>query len=811
LRQRAKEIRTKGKGGAALITAIVFVFFLTLFGLAYYRLGETDLDLFGYDKKLSKALYASEAGIEKVRWMLRESHQISWVNPFSTNYDGAAEANALAIANPTSGDFFPGEADKPYFRVAMIQKASKLEPAEPENKVRVRVLGSMDVDGDGVAGLTTTEDGFTFDPDDVNRRFEAYIGLPGTLGERIGGKGISAAAKAFYAGGVEVSLFPESREFKTPDGDSLRDRNGDLRFLYLSPKTTYGAWDQWRFIFSDPAPTVSNGEIDKIELPTGIFDESGAYVDEDNNGIPDYFQDLNLRTFASTPPDFKDSNDPTAGAEGRSVIYVDGNIVIDGVDFGYLNDQGDVKFCNWEKRDLTFIANGDITVKRVDCGNVGRLVLVAKNILLEGDYNTKVNGIAIAFNDITLDGKPVSGSGCDYKILTNPDSSRPVKYTAYFLGSMVAGNHVVLKDDGWTVIYDENVINGNMYSTALLKPTLTYERVEAEDFTTNNNWHTAGADELKCMQEDYIQEDIDNGRADYGDVGADGVPELMKMYQKPIWHSGDDNHDFPITDWVYCDFTDAGNVFEDSDIRIGRQNWDNYTTLHFYMALDNWVKIFGSKSTLRESSFRLRLQDAGGNWISLPLSYPSNNWVVEPGKVHWIFVRVTPQLFDPLSNFDMRNVVRIEFYSNDILVSWYINDFDREWIRYDKNTGSGYGLDGYYYYMKFNPADPLNPIKYPVRFKSPDLNGRRQLSYEDPPYTTPGTGTLDDIQWNLDPNTSTLENMYFEDTLDPLKSALNSVLKIDRIELPGKPAANTYLEYGLPQSLRLDVTNWREL
>jgi hypothetical protein len=56
-----KGILPRGKGGAALITAIVFVFFLTLFGLAFYRLGETDIDLFGYQKNLSKALYASEA------------------------------------------------------------------------------------------------------------------------------------------------------------------------------------------------------------------------------------------------------------------------------------------------------------------------------------------------------------------------------------------------------------------------------------------------------------------------------------------------------------------------------------------------------------------------------------------------------------------------------------------------------------------------------------------------------------------------------------------------------------------------------
>jgi hypothetical protein len=124
----------------------------------------------------------------------------------------------------------------------------------------------------------------------------------------------------------------------------------------------------------------------------------------------------------------------------------------------------------------------------VDCGNVGRLVLVAKDIELVGNYNTKVNGIAIAFNDITL-----NGNGCTYGILTNQtDYTRSVRYAAYFSGTMVAGNRINLQDDGWVAIYDENVINGYMYSPTLPpKPTLTYERVEAEDFNTTNNWDLA--------------------------------------------------------------------------------------------------------------------------------------------------------------------------------------------------------------------------------------------------------------------------------------------------------------------------------
>ncbi|MFQ6078996.1 MAG: hypothetical protein ACE5NJ_07675, partial [Thermodesulfobacteriota bacterium] len=260
-------IGTRGKGGAALVTAIVFVFFLTLFGLAFYRLGETDIDLFTHEKNLSKALYASEAGLDKVRWMLRESDKIAGVNPsqdpnpFSSTY---VEANAISIANPTGGDFFPGEADKSYFKVSMIQAAG--------SKVQVQMLGSVDVDADGEAGLTASEGGFTFDPDDVNRTFEAYVGLPGTLGERIGGKGISAGAKAFSG---ESGPNPESRLFVTPDGDTM---NG---FLYFgSPPSSWGIWDRWKFIFSNPVVTGD------VELPRGIFDSAGQYIDDDTDGVP---------------------------------------------------------------------------------------------------------------------------------------------------------------------------------------------------------------------------------------------------------------------------------------------------------------------------------------------------------------------------------------------------------------------------------------------------------------------------------------------------------------------------------------------
>jgi hypothetical protein len=806
-------IEAKGKGGAALVTAVVFVFFLMLFGLAFYRLGETDIDLFGYDKKLSKALYASEAGIEKVRWMIME---VAAANPYSNTYN---EALAISIANPTDGDFFPGQEDKPYFKVSMIQDASILVPTEPKSKVRVKVLGSVDVDSDGEAGLTASEDVFTYDPDDVNRRFEAYIGLPGTLGERIGEKGISAAAGAFYAGVVQVPLSPESRLFRTPDGDYVKDRNGDDRFLFFRNRD-FGVWDQWEFIFSDPAPTVASGEIDEIELPPGVFDiTTGEYIDEDTDGIPDYFQDLNLRIYAGDQT-FTPSNDPTAGADGRSVIYVNGDITIRDVDFGNLNDQGEIKNSDWEKTDLAFIANGDITVDRVDCGNVGRLVLVAKNITFVGDYDTKVNGIAIAYNDITLD-----GNGCTNGILTRPppNDNRPVKYAAYFLGSMVAGNYIKLQNDGWAVIYDENVIYGKMYSTTILKPTVTYERAETPDFNSFNNWRVTSESnpEFLHTQGIYTQDERDATQGDSSDPGDDNddLPELMRLYtERDEWLPKDHR---ALTETLTLNF--PSGVFEDPDIFAvtmpdGSQNWDFHDTITFWMALDNFTRTStDGKTTRREARYQIRLRDSNGNTISFPLEnfYPESEWGTVKyhhtggeymneirdltagekanGETYsrWKRVKISLNSIDPGEALDLRRLVEFDIRYVDMEVSWRVDLAKQvaKVIWYDNR-----------YFRYIDEDDDWDSI---------DEKRQEGDLYNDPPAASDGYYYLYDestplyVKWIEDPESSTEIRMR-EEVLMP-------TLRIDRLELPGKPFTNDYLNYGLPHCLRLEVTNWKEL
>jgi hypothetical protein len=803
----AKGNGTRGKGGAALVTAIVFVFFLTLFGLAFYRLGETDIDLFAHEKNLSKAFYASEAGFDKVRWMLRESHQIPKANPFKSTY---VEADAISIANPTGGDFFPDEAEKPYFKVSMIQDVSILEPAENKNRVRVRVLGSVDADDDGLGGLTDSDtDGFTFDPVDVNRKFEAYVSLPGSLKENV-----SAAARAFSG---EDGPYVEPRLFKTPDGDSM---NG---FLYFGSKSTYGGtWDQWEFIFSNP---VITGDV---ELPPGIFDDTGEFIDDDNDGIPDYFQDLDLRTYSGDQT-FTLTNDPTAGADGRSVIYVNGDIIIDMVNFGYLNDDGDPKDSDWEgypsgKFDLTFIANGDITVNGVDCGNVGRLVLVAENdIIFKGDYDTKVNGIAIASDDIILDGDLLDGSsGCQYDLLTPQDPSdydRPVRYAAYFLGSMVAGDLIQFQDDGWAVIYDENVINGYMYSTTLSKPTLTYERAEAEDFNSSNNWQPNESNpEMVHTQGRYIQDEIDTMQGDYADGGVDALPELMRVYiDRTRWQPKGTSDEFG--EYVRLYFPDGD--FEDPDVPDrDPQNWDYYDTITFWMALDNFKRTnpAGTKTTSREAHYQIRLRDSGGNTVSIPLDafYPESEWGTvryhhtgeeymneirdltsgekAGGETYsaWKRIEITPNDINPGASFDLSTVQEFHIRYRDLEVRWTVDpakpNAKIEWtgssFRYTDEDGDERSID-----EKDNQGNLNNDPPAP--------NDGYNYIYDD----------RDDpilywFRWQEDPDAPTDVRMR-EEVLMP-------TLRIDRLELPGKPASNNHLEYGLPHCLRLEITNWHE-
>jgi hypothetical protein len=400
-----------------------------------------------------------------------------------------------------------------------------------------------------------------------------------------------------------------------------------------------------------------------------------------------------------------------------------------------------------------------------------------------------------------------------------------VRYTAYFLGSMVAGNHIVLLNDGWTVIYDENVINGYMYSTTIAKPTLTYERAEAEDFDSSNNWRSnESTPELLHKQGIYTQNEIDTTQGDSSDPGEDNLPELMRVYtDRPRWQPKDTMGPQALGETLRLDFTTGD--FEDPHIPdYSPQNWIYYDTITFWMALDNFKRTNTdlTKTTRREARYVIRWRDSFGNTISIPLDslYPESGWGTvkyhhtgtpeeymneirdltpeEEGNgetsSEWRRVKITTNDILPSVDFNFGSVAEFGIRYVDMRVSWTVDVgkpdarviwYNNSYFRYIDENDAWESIDG-----KLQRGNPLG--------ESPD-DGYNYLYYD----YNETTGVYSWVKWIEDPNSSTELRMR-EEVLMP-------TLRIDRLELPGKPAANNHLEYGLPHSLRIEVTNWREL
>jgi hypothetical protein len=390
------------------------------------------------------------------------------------------------------------------------------------------------------------------------------------------------------------------------------------------------------------------------------------------------------------------------------------------------------------------------------------------------------------------------------------------------MGSMMAGDLIRLEDDGWAVLYDENVINGQMYSTLKSKPTLTYERAEAEDFNPSNNWRGNESNpEFLHTQGIYTQDEIDAGEGDYDDLGDDGdnLPELMRLYtERSVWQPKDNR---ALGETLRLDFLNGD--FEDPHIPDhSLQNWDYYDTITFWMVLDNFKKTStdGTKTTSREAHYQIRLRDSGGNTVSVPLDafYPESEWGTvryhhtgtpeeymneirdltsgekAGGETYsaWKRIEITPNDIDPGAGFDLSTVQEFDIRYVDLEVRWTVDpakpDAEFEW------TGS---------YFQYTDEDGFS--------RSVDKKDKIGDLYQD---TNPNDGyyyLYDDkddpilywFKWQEDPDAPT-EVRVREEVLMP-------TLRIDRLELPGKPAANDYLEYGFPHSLRLAITNWQEL
>ncbi|NIS69922.1 MAG: hypothetical protein GTO12_13540, partial [Proteobacteria bacterium] len=352
---------------------------------------------------------------------------------------------------------------------------------------------------------------------------------------------------------------------------------------------------------------------------------------------------------------------------------------------------------------------------------------------------------------------------------------------------------------GWTVLHDVRVINGLMIDPTASKPTTVYEN--AEDPTFPSAWSEHGG-QLETAQEAYTQEEIDGVMAASWDLGGDDTPDLMRIYQDPYWKPlGDDRHDYGIKDSLELDFESTG---------IGLQDWTDYPALTFWMSLDNFKRVDGSRETIRMFYFKVRLQDDGQrNAYFGPLTegyYLSNNHqgydsADSPANGAWRQVRIPLAEIDPLRSFDITLVDEVYFYLSDFELRWYNQNEDAEQsIVYNVSSGSEYGVDGEFV---FNDGT----TEHKVRFW-PESPTKHRLYYTDAlgdPHGTAWDPVHDHtIQWVPDPGfPAAMEDLYFEDHLNPN-------LRIDQIQVTGRPASNAYLEYGLPRSFRYAVTHLAE-
>ncbi|MBW2059368.1 MAG: pilus assembly PilX N-terminal domain-containing protein [Deltaproteobacteria bacterium] len=696
--------------GYALIMAVVFVFFLTMFGFAFYHLAETDVDLVADLSNSLEAFYAAETGLEKTGWIMRHRPAIEQagpfanLNPFSPAFytgNGFEDFRQVAHGNSSQeGDYGRGLLSSasspfpPYFRINSID-ARVVDEADPRlmTSVRVKVLGAVDVDGDGVAGLTGTDsEGFPVDHDDVNRTFDAVIGLPGSLAENV-----SIGSPVFYDdAGTEITGFPLLyTRLVTQDGYDVPAESG---FFYWHKSDPVTGWDRFDYVLGRP---MKKGEI---RLPPGLFDETGG-------PRAAYFSAADARQYAGDQV-FDRGNDPTRGTSGREVVYVDGNVVIQDVDFGHLDNDGNLRGCDWNATDVAVISTGTITAKNIHCGNVGRLTLIARDILLVGSYDTRINGIALASGSVILDDQETVGNphGCPRGVLKNESSQEPLRYTAYFMGTILAGTSIRLKNAGWTVLLDEKAINGLMYDATLSKPTKVYETAENEDGNfPYPRWIKHGG-ELGVEQESYTPEEIGAGEGASWDSGGDDTPDVMRVFQETVWNSADERHDFGLEDSVELDFEDIG---------IGLQDLSYYPVLTFWMSLDNFRRTSGSRETLRMFYFFLQLQDDYDKNAFFSLSEGESLYddMNSPGEGAWKKVRIPLAGVDPTSDFNIKLVdeIRLDFYG--LTISWYNQEDIRQWIDYDPDN-TDYGYDGQFVFHLGEP-DTYGNDSYPVRFWPP--------------------------------------------------------------------------------------------
>lgn len=738
--------------GIAYLAVLILVLILTLMGLAFLKSAEIRTHQREEALRWEQSRLCAEAALEKVSWALRRlplltSDDSSDLNPFSDRWCGHefscnSDDSLALLINPQPGEKFHPVAYGPYYRIADIRAIG--------TKVGVRAIGAVDTDGDGLDGIFDRNgdgkiDFRDADPEDTNFFLEALVGLPGSLG-----KDLIVAAKSIQdSQGGEIAL--------DTSGDALwlSKAIGAAGFHYAFPEmNNYGI------------VLVGNISLGKPQLPRWLFDEEGMPREAYFHGIP-------MKRLQG-PVVLEKNDDPTWDIPKGGILWVEGDVIVEKLDLEE----------DWFRKDVVIVAEGKATLREVKCGWKGRMVVLAPSVHVEGRPGDWLNAVLVAAKSVTL------GSSEESRVVCS--GSAPC-HGIYLFGTILAGENLILASPGWALIFDPFVVNGSM---GWRRPeTSVLDRFEGSGLGTW--WNGSGAE---LAQGVYLQDEIQNGAGDSGDLGGDSQPQVIRFTIKPNLHS-------PIPEGLLLlDLKNCQGCLRD---------WTPYSEIHFQMAMDTYQREETVSNevlvTRRGAKLKLSLKDEEGKELyhfvaSLDGTcsegdedkYCSNLW----GKRSYLFQAGDVSDPDPL----------MDDYGEGVLPRWKKLKVKFRSMKEDPGAFDFHRVSELFFriedwkilWEKGGHARMIKPEGTTIRFYFPEVcpSGCQ---------VTEGTGGT--LQWEHPVHGAlNVPCVSPEDCwgVSPLREDdLSITLRLDRIELPGAPPKP--MNYGFPVAFSPEHHLWREL
>ncbi|MEJ5377835.1 MAG: hypothetical protein WHX93_14765 [bacterium] len=738
--------------GAAYLAVLILVLIISLVGLEFLKLKELETHLSQEALRQEQARQAAQAGVSRAAWLLRRLACLgvsTSPNPFHWKWYGSPgypskDVDFLQLATQGPAQPFSPGPGRPYYLLGDVRGSN--------TKVRLRVLGSVDLNGNGWAGLSDKDnDGYPdlqdADPADSNYFLETYLGLPGSLGEDL----VLAARRVAGSGGDEISLQAGSGSLLL--AKAIRSQG----FLYdvASGPTSFNTLMVGQVSLGSPV------------LPGELFDSQGT-------PMKSYFQGIPLKEFEASQI-FTKGSDPTLDLPQGGVIWVQGDILIEDVDLER----------DWLKKDLILVASGKLSLHGVHCGWGGRLVGLAREIEVMGRTGEWLNGIFVASTQVVL-GSLGTPAGVDCSGST-PCSAK------YMLGSIVTGGDLKLLSQGWALVFDPMVLNGIM---GWSPPPVLLDRFEQDGL--GQWWDNTGGE---LAQGVYLADEIAHRAGDSGDTGHQGLAHVLRYSLRP--QVADAN--LGLEARLALDRC-AGCV----------QDWRSYTHLDLFMAMDNYKKIQQisegvTLTTQREARFRLFLRDSEARELSYGLNqedlaesdrYLSDMWGKRGYKLEGSDVSDPDPALDDYQQgvLPQWKRLRISFSSMDGDKAGFdfqrlrelalrLEDWKITWVHWDGAGSSQRELRVSGNRVIFDPDGP-GPMEPSPTFLGPGGIVR---------WDDPSSGQSMDVPCVASGDCWEVE---------PLQEAdLGLTIRLDRLELPGA----TMMNHGLSAAFCLEPRFWREL